>query len=68
MKTLTNVGIVADQYTCISLWLYSLLLDLGRSFTFLILNTVGRTTWTGDQPVIRPLPTHRTTQTQDKRT
>jgi hypothetical protein len=28
-------------------------------FTFLILNTVGRTPLTGDQPVARPLPTHR---------
>jgi hypothetical protein len=26
------------------------------------------TPWTGDQPVARPLPTHRTTQTQNKRT
>jgi hypothetical protein len=26
--------------------------------------TVGRTPWTGDQPVARPLPTHRTTHTQ----
>jgi hypothetical protein len=25
---------------------------------------VGRTPWTGDQPVARPLPTHRTTQTE----
>jgi hypothetical protein len=31
---------------------------------FLDLYTVGRTPWTGDQPVARPLPTHRTTQTQ----
>jgi hypothetical protein len=37
-------------------------------FSFLILYTVGRTPWRGDQPVARPLPTHRTTQTQDKRT
>jgi hypothetical protein len=29
--------------------------------------TGGRTPWTGDQPVARPLPTHRTTQTQNKR-
>jgi hypothetical protein len=28
--------------------------------------TVGRTPWTGDQPVARPLPTYRTTQTQNK--
>jgi hypothetical protein len=35
---------------------------------FLILYTVGRTPWTGDQPVSGPLPTHRTTQTQNKLT
>jgi hypothetical protein len=35
---------------------------------FLHLNTVGRTPWTGDRPVARPLPTHRTTQTRNKRT
>jgi hypothetical protein len=42
--------------------------DLGRFFSFLILHTVGSTPWTGDQPVARRLPTHRTTQTQNKRT
>jgi hypothetical protein len=36
-------------------------------FQFLNLYTVGRIHWTGDQPVARPLPTHRTTQTQNKR-
>jgi hypothetical protein len=41
-----------------SLWLYSPL-DLGRFFRFLILYTVGRTPWTGDQPVAGPLRTHR---------
>jgi hypothetical protein len=30
-------------------------------FQFLNLYTAGRTPWTGDQPVARPLPTHRTT-------
>jgi hypothetical protein len=30
--------------------------------------TDGRTPWTSDRPVARPLPTHRTTQTQNKRT
>jgi hypothetical protein len=45
-----------------------LLLDLGHFFSFLILYTVGRTPQTGDQPVATPLPTHRTTQTQNKRT
>jgi hypothetical protein len=43
-------------------------LNLGRYFSFLILYTVGRTPWTGDQPVARPLPTYLTTQTQNKRT
>jgi hypothetical protein len=37
-------------------------------FSFLIFYTDGRTPWTGDQPVARPLPTRRTTQTQNKRT
>jgi hypothetical protein len=50
------------------LWLYSPLLGLGRVFSFLILYTEVRTPCTGDQPVARPLPTHRTTQTQNKRT
>jgi hypothetical protein len=33
--------------------------DLGRFFSFLILYTVGRTLWTGVQPVARPLSTHK---------
>jgi hypothetical protein len=37
-------------------------------FSFLILYTVGMTPWTGDEPVARPLPTHRATRTQNKRT
>jgi hypothetical protein len=43
-----------------------LLLDLGLFFSFLIIYTVGRTPWTGDQPVARPLSTHRTTQNKSK--
>jgi hypothetical protein len=39
-------------------------LDLGRFFNFLIFYTVGRTPWTGDQPVAR----YTTAQTQNKRT
>jgi hypothetical protein len=45
-----------------------LLLDLGRFLIFLILYTIGRTPWTGHQPLERPLPTHRRTQTQNKHT
>jgi hypothetical protein len=44
------------------------LLGLGRFFSFLILYTVGRTPWTGDQPAARPLLKQRTTQTQNKPT
>jgi hypothetical protein len=33
-------------------------------FSFLILYTVDRIPWTGDQPVARTLPTYRTTQTK----
>jgi hypothetical protein len=33
------------------------------AFQFLNLRTVGRTPWTGDQPVAKLLPTHSTTQT-----
>jgi hypothetical protein len=36
---------------------------VASSSVFLILYTVGRTPWTGDQPIARPLPTHGTTQT-----
>jgi hypothetical protein len=42
--------------------LYSPLLGLGRFFSFLVLYTVGRAHWTGDQPVARTLPAHITTQ------
>jgi hypothetical protein len=49
-----------------SLWLYSPL-NLGRLFSFLIIYTVGRISWMGDQPIVRLLPIHRTTQTQNKR-
>jgi hypothetical protein len=48
--------------------LYSPLLDLGRFLSFLILYTAARTPWTGDQAVARPLPTQRTTKSQNKRT
>jgi hypothetical protein len=50
------------------LWLYSLLLGLSPFFSFLIFYTAGRTPWAEDQPVARPLPEYRTTQTHNKRT
>jgi hypothetical protein len=47
----------------IYLWLYSPR-EPRPLFQFLNLYTVGMTPWTGDQPVARPLPTRRTTQTE----
>ena len=52
----------------ICLWLYSLLLNLGRFLSFLIRYTFSRIPSTGDQPVARRLSAHITTQTQIKRT
>jgi hypothetical protein len=62
------LSICLSVYLSVYLWLYSPLLDLGCFISFFILYTVGRTSWTGDQPVSRPLSTHGTTQTQNKRT
>jgi hypothetical protein len=40
-----------------------------RGFSFFFESyTVGRTPWTSDRPVARPLPKYMTTQTQNKRT
>jgi hypothetical protein len=53
------------SYPFINQWLYSsffFFLAPDRSFfyfNFLILYTVGRTIWTVDQSVERPIPTHR---------
>jgi hypothetical protein len=53
-----------DDIIC--LWLYSPLLDFSHFYSFLIFNTVGRFSWTGDQSVIWPLPGHSTAETQNK--
>jgi hypothetical protein len=37
------------------------------SISYSYVYKVGRTPWTGDQPIARPLPSHRTAQTQNKR-
>jgi hypothetical protein len=36
-------------------------------FSFLILHRVGRTPWTGDQSIAKPLHTHKTAQRENKR-
>jgi hypothetical protein len=47
--------------------LCSPLLSTGRFFSFLSFYTVGKTPWAEDQQVTKPLPAHRTAQTQNKR-
>jgi hypothetical protein len=65
-KILVAVGYMCSSF--IHQWLSSPLLGHDRFFSFVILYTVGRTTLTVDQPVARPLPAHKTAQTQNKRT
>jgi hypothetical protein len=62
------LSIYPSIYLSIYLCLYSPLLCLGRFSSFLMFDTVGRTPWTGDQPVARLLPAYRTAQAQNKRT
>jgi hypothetical protein len=49
-------------------WLFQPTQGPGLLFnSVIIFFTDGRTPWTSDQPAARPLPKHRTTQTQNKR-
>jgi hypothetical protein len=57
-----------SHHSFIHEWFYSPLLGPGRLLSFVIVYTVSRTPWTGDQPVASPLTTHGTAQTQTKRT
>jgi hypothetical protein len=59
---------IPEDRSTLLLWIYSPLLDISIFLSFLIPYTVSWTIWTGDQPIVRPLPTHRTAQTQKKRT
>jgi hypothetical protein len=61
LSTYLSISVYLSIYLSIYLylWLYSPLLDLGFYFSFLIFYIVGRTSLTGDQPVARPLPTHK---------
>jgi hypothetical protein len=47
------------------LWKLQSMMNLGHCFySFLIIQTVGRTLWAGDQPVASPLPTQDNTNTE----
>jgi cytochrome bd-type quinol oxidase subunit 1 len=54
---LENICIYGSTAVCWTLAAFSV------SWSFY---TVGRTPWTGNEPVVRPLPPHRTTQIQNK--
>jgi hypothetical protein len=60
---LYNLSIYLSIYLSVALQPFWTVAD----FQFLSPYTVGRSPWTGDQPVTRPPPTHRTKQTQNKR-
>jgi hypothetical protein len=53
---------------CLPIYGSTALVDLGRFFSFLIYTQSVGLLGRGDEPVARPLPTERTTQTQNKRT
>jgi hypothetical protein len=61
----TSSFVVTNKSLLLLLWLYS---PCGPWTLFQSPNlyTVGRTNWTGDQLFARPLPTHRTAQSQNK--
>jgi hypothetical protein len=61
---LPSLSVCMSIYLSIYLSMFGSLLDLRRFFSFLILYTVGSPPRTGDRPVTRQLPTHRTAQTQ----
>jgi hypothetical protein len=54
-NTLRITSQTYKRWIHLHLRLYSPLLDLGRFYSSLIFYTVGRTPWTGDRPVARPL-------------
>jgi hypothetical protein len=58
--------LVTAPVLSIYLRFYSPLLGLGRFFSLLMFYIVARTPWMGDQLVVMPLPTYRTTQTLNK--
>jgi hypothetical protein len=63
-KTVHALDRAATMTICLSMAVLSFV-GPWSLFQFLNIYKVGRTPWTGDQPVARPLPTHRTIQTQN---
>jgi hypothetical protein len=54
--------------TLLSIYGSIAVVGLSKFIQFFNPYTIGKTAWAGDQPVARPLPTHITRQTQNKRT
>jgi hypothetical protein len=65
--TINNVTKLINSNVFIHSFIHSSV-ALQPLFQFLELYAVGSTPWTGDQPVARPLPTRRTTQTEQTHT
>jgi hypothetical protein len=64
-KVVPTEGVAYPQRNYLHISLCTAVQAFGSSPLFQFLNPIhGRTPWTGDQPVARPSPTHRPTQTQ----
>jgi hypothetical protein len=50
------------------LHIYNIHITINHLSIYLSIYTAGRTHWTGDQTIARPLPAHTTTSTQNKHT
>jgi hypothetical protein len=58
VTNLVNVSLSLSLFLLLPLWNIGHPWNASIHSSFLILKTVGRTPWKGDQPVARPLPTH----------
>jgi hypothetical protein len=67
IRTVTVSQVNSSQSSFFFHWLYSPPWALASAFQFHNHFTDGGTPWASDQLVARPLPKHRTTQTQNKR-
>jgi hypothetical protein len=63
-----SIYLYRSIYLSVCLWLYSPLLDLGRILSFLPFLHSREDSLTGNRPVTRGLPAHRTAQTQNRLT
>jgi hypothetical protein len=65
-KSLSFIKLIAYKFWNFFQWLFQPIQGPGLLFSSVSFSTDGRTPWTSVQLVARPLPKHRTTQTQNK--